>query len=153
MLSDHLDPRRFRLLSLRLQYKNNKAPRTNPKIATAAKDIPTIWPVFRLPCAEEVVEPMVGDKPEVLAASDSAGCVVVEDDTDAVDVGGLVEAVSRKDKVEEEVGKGGSGEKGAGVVEGAPVAVVILVVSTLVVVGAPIAGGSAEENAFEPGVR
>lgn len=94
----------------------------------------------------------VGDKPEVLAASDSAGCVVVEDDTDAVDVDGLSEAVSRKDKVEEDVGTGGSGEKGTGDVEGALEAVAILVVSTLVAVGGPIAGGSAEENAFEPGV-
>ena len=78
--------------------------------------------------------------------------MVVEVDINAVDVDGLTDVGSGEDEIEEKVREGGGGE-GAGLVEDTSIAVVILVVSTLVIVGAPIVGGSAEENAFEPGVR
>jgi hypothetical protein len=114
---------------------------TNPNTAKAAKDIPTIWPVLRFPCACEAAGATLGEEPEVMTASDSPGRVVVED-VDVLEEGVTLEEDDRVDAGSEVEG-----------VEGAPVALVILVASTSVVVGAPMVGGRAEEKALEPGVN
>jgi hypothetical protein len=118
-------------------------------MAKAAKVIPTIWPVFSLPCACEAAGDIVGDGPDVMIASDSPGRVVVETVCGG-EVDELADGVSGKADVREVDGVGAG--IGAGGIEGAPVAVAIMVASTLVVVGAPIIEGRAEENAFEPAV-
>jgi hypothetical protein len=84
-----------------------------------------------------------------MIALDSPGRVVVEA-VGGVEVDGLADNVSGEATVEEVDGAGtGVGARG---IEGAPVAVAIKVSSMLVATGAPILGGRAEENAFEPGV-
>lgn len=101
--------------------------------------------MFRLPCACEAAA--VADEPDVLIASDSPGRVAVEA-VCGVEVDGVAENVPDEANVEEVDGTGtGLGARG---VEGAPVAVAIMVSSMLVADGAPILGGRAEENAFEP---
>jgi hypothetical protein len=84
-----------------------------------------------------------------MIASDSPGRVVVETVCGG-EVDELADGVSGKADVREVDGVGAG--IGAGGIEGAPVAVAIMVASTLVVVGAPIIEGRAEENAFEPAV-
>jgi hypothetical protein len=122
---------------------------TKPKTAIAAKVMPTIWPVFRLPCACEAAEDTVGADPDVMIALDSPGRVMVEA-VCGVEVDRLADNVSGEATVEEVDGAGtGVGARG---IEGAPVAVAIMLSSMLVATGAPILGGRAEENAFEPGV-
>ena len=117
-----------------------------PTIAKAAKDIPTIWPVFKFPRTCEPAGARLGDEPDVMTGSDSPGRVVMEDAT-SVDVAEFEDVVS-----EEEDAGGGNGSEADGI-EGAPVALEISVAPTVVVAGAPIVGGRADENGLEPGVN
>ena len=107
--------------------------------------------MLKFSCACTAAGDAVGEELEVTFASDSPGRMVDED----VDVDVLAECVSvEEDEEEENVDKvdgAGAGAEGEGG-EGAPVALVILVASTLVVAGAPMVGGRAEEKALEPGV-
>jgi hypothetical protein len=69
----------------------------------------------------------------------------------------LVEEDEGGEEVEDEDGEvaevGGTVGLGVGDIEGAPVALVMLVASTFVVAGAAMVGGKAEANALEPGVN
>lgn len=120
--------------------------------------MPTIWPVLRFPDACWVSGATVGDGLEVMNGSDSPGRVLVV----GIDV-------SVEDRVEDEdegeggddgVGDGEGGEAGGGGADsetegigGASVALAMPVASTPVESGGLMAGGRAEENAFESGAN
>lgn len=85
--------------------------------------------------------------------SDSPDRLVVEEveDGDGANGDAFEVGVSEGAGRDEEDDPGGVGSGLAGV-DGAPAALVIPVASTLVIDGAPMVGGKAEENASEPGV-
>lgn len=123
----------------------------NPRTAKLAKDIPTIWPVFRLPCACGVGEATFEGEPEVMAGPNSPDFVIVENvGVEDVPDGGCPEKEDEGDKVVEGVDEAGAEVEGEGI-EGAPVSVVMPVELALVTAGMLILGARAEENASEPG--
>lgn len=133
----------------------------NPKAAKAAKDIPIIWPVLRLPWACISVGTTVGEESDVRTASNSPvgeGVEFIDGVDDDMEADVLVEGACVVDddggdgiEVEEDDGEGPAVGTGGRV--GAPVAVAIFVASILVAAGAPMVGGRAEEKALESGVN